>query len=90
MIVLGVNDQFYIDQAGTHLTPVANANGDDHAASWMQPSPTAFEISSGGLKPVSTLPSGSQLQAQPRHVAGDQDDRADKDPMLLSSLQQRL
>ncbi len=62
MIVFAVNDQFYIDQAGTHLTPVANATVTVTLPSWMQPSPTAFEISCGGLKPVSTLPSGSQLQ----------------------------
>ncbi len=62
LILLVVNDNYYNDEAGFHSTPVSNATVTATLPSWMQSSPTAFEIYAGGLADVSTQLNGSQLQ----------------------------
>ena len=61
LVLLLVNDRYSNDQAGCHYTNVPNATVTVTLPSWLQ-SPTAFEISAGGLSDVSTQPSGNQLQ----------------------------
>jgi hypothetical protein len=90
MIVLAVNDQFYNDSTGTHLTPVSGATATVTLPSWLQPSPTAFEITSGGLKPVSTQVVGSQLQLNLGTLQVTKMIVLTRDPRLLSTLQRRF
>ncbi|UCF47675.1 MAG: hypothetical protein JSU89_10945, partial [Myxococcales bacterium] len=61
LVLLAVNDQYYNDQTGCHYTPVSNATVAVTLPTWLQ-LPTAFEITAGGLKDVSTQSNGSQLQ----------------------------
>ncbi|MEI8044140.1 MAG: carbohydrate binding domain-containing protein, partial [Verrucomicrobiota bacterium] len=89
LIVLAVNDQFYNDSTGTHLTPVSNASVAVTLPSWLQPSPTAFEITPGGLKPVTTQINGSQLQISLGTLQVTRMIVLTRDPQLLSTLQQR-
>ncbi len=89
MVVFAVNDNFYIDQAGTHLTPVPNATVTVTLPSWMQSSPTAFEVSVGGLKPVNTQVNGNQLQLNLGTLQVTKMIVLTKNPNLLSTLQQR-
>jgi len=49
MILIAVNDQFYNDSTGTHLTPVSNASVTITLPSWLASSPTAFEVTSSGI-----------------------------------------
>lgn len=60
-ILFAVNDQYYNDQTGCHYTPVANAGVAMTLPSWIQ-SPTAFEITAGGIRDVTTQFGGGQLQ----------------------------
>ena len=61
VILLAVNDQYYNDQSGCHYTPVANASVAVTLPTWIA-SPTAFEVSAGGIRDVSTQAGGGQLQ----------------------------
>lgn len=61
MILLTVNDQYYNDQQGCHYTPVANASLAVSLPAWLA-APTAFEITAGGVRNVSTQLAGNQLQ----------------------------
>ncbi len=62
LILFVVNDNYYNDQAGCHYTSVANANVTATLPSWMRASPSAFEITAGGLRDVITALNGSQFQ----------------------------
>ena len=62
IILLVVNDNYYVDEYACHYTPVSNATVTATLPSWMQSSPTAFEISASGLSDVSTQLNGNQLQ----------------------------
>jgi hypothetical protein len=62
LILYVVNDNYYSDQAGCHYTLVNNATVTASLPSWMQASPTAFEVTPGGLRDVNTQLNGNQLQ----------------------------
>ncbi len=62
MMVIAVNDQFYNDQSGTHLTPVTNASVTITLPSWLQASPSAFAVTPYGISDVGVLLSGNQLR----------------------------
>jgi len=62
LLLYVVNDNYFSDIAGCHYTSVANAAVTVILPSWMQASPTAFEITAGGLRDVATQLKGSQLQ----------------------------
>jgi len=61
MILIAVNDQFYNDATGTHLTPVTNANVTIALPSWLASSPVAFAVSPYGISDVGTLLTGNEL-----------------------------
>lgn len=62
LILVAVNDDFYNDWAGTHLTPVMNATVTVTLPSWLQASPYAFAIAPYGVSDVGTSLSGNQLR----------------------------
>jgi hypothetical protein len=62
LILYVVNDNYANDITGCHVTNVPNASVTLTLPSWMQTSPVAFEITAGGLRDVSTVQNGSQLQ----------------------------
>ncbi len=61
IILLAVNDDYYNDPAGCHYTPKTNASVVAALPTWMQSSPTAFEIRPSGLYDVATSLSGGNL-----------------------------
>ena len=77
MILFAVNDNYYNDQAGTHLTPVANATRDGHAALLDAAFADRVRDHGGRLEAREHAAQRQPIAAQPRHVEGDQDDRAD-------------
>ncbi len=62
LILYVVNDNYANDISGCHVTNVPNATVTATLPAWMTTSPNAFEISASGLKDVSTVLNGSQLQ----------------------------
>ncbi len=88
IILIVVNDDYYNDQAGCHYSQVPNATVMATLPTWMQ-SPTAFEISAGGLSDVSTQPNGNQLQVNLGTLKLTRMIVLTKDPQLRSTIQQR-
>jgi hypothetical protein len=62
LILYVVNDNYTNDATGCHYTLVSNATVTATLPLWMQASPTAFEVTAGGLRDVSTQFNGNQLQ----------------------------
>ncbi len=62
LIFLVVNDNYYNDESGCHYTPVGNATLSAALPSWMQASPTAFEIAAAGISDVAAPVNAGQLQ----------------------------
>jgi hypothetical protein len=88
LILYVVNDNYYSDIAGCHVTPVSGATVTATLPSWMQ-SPTAFEVTSGGLRAVNTQLAGNQLQVNLGTLNLTRMIVLTKDARLLSALQQR-
>jgi len=89
LILIAVNDNYMTDQAGTHVTNVPNAYVTNTLPTWLQPSPTVFEITCGGLKPVNTELIGSQLRVNLGTLAVTKMIVLTKNPTLQSTIQQR-
>ena len=89
MIFLVVNDNHYNDAAGCHYTPVNNATLTATLPSWMQSSPTAFQIAAAGLSDVSTVLNGSQLQVNLGTLTLTKMIVVTTDPTLRSTIQTR-
>ncbi len=89
LVLLAVNDQYINDEAGCHYTPVANATVTPTLPSWMQASPTAFEISAGGTSNVSTQLNGTQLHVNLGTLDLTRMIVITTNPQLRSAIQQR-
>ncbi len=89
IILLVVNDNYYNDQAGCHYAPVGNATVTVTLPSWMQTSPTAFEISAVGLSDVSAALNGNQLQVNLGTLNLTRMIVLTTDPQLRTAIQQR-
>lgn len=89
MILLVVNDNYYNDEAGFHSTDVANATVTATMPAWMQPPLTAFEVTTGGLRSVSSTANGNQLQLNLGTLKLTRMIVLTKNPQLLPALQQR-
>ncbi len=89
MILIVVNDNYYNDEAGCHYTPISNATVTATLPSWLQPSPTAFEVSAGGLKAVSTSVNGNQLQVNLGTLSLTKMIVLTKNPLVPVTIQQR-
>ena len=61
LLLLVVNDQYRNDRDGIHVTPVNDATVTATLPAWMQ-SPSAFEITAGGLHDVGTAIAGNQVR----------------------------
>jgi hypothetical protein len=90
-IVVVVNDNYLTDESGCHVTNVPNATVTATLPSWMQASPTAFEITAGGLRDVSATPQGggSQFQLNLGTLQLTRLIIVTTDPLLRTSIQQR-
>ncbi len=89
LILIVVNDNYYNDLAACHYTPVNNATVTITLPTWMQPSPTAFEIAAGGLKAVGTQVNGNQLQMNLGTLQLTKLIVLTKDPQLPTTINQR-
>ncbi len=89
MILLVVNDNYYNDAAGYHATDVPNATVAMTLPSWMQSSPTAFEVSARGIYHVNSQVNGNQFQLNLGTLKVTRMILLTKDPKLLSTLQRR-
>lgn len=89
MILLAVNDQFYNDWNGTHLTPVSNATATVTLPAWLRSAPSAFRIAASGLTDVPATLNGSQLQLTLGTLNVTQMIVVTTNPQLRATLQQR-
>jgi hypothetical protein len=89
IILLVVNDNYYNDIAGCHYTQVSNATVTATLPSWMQSSPTAFEVTPAGIRSVSTQVNGNQLQVNLGTLNLTRLIVLTKDVQLLPTIQQR-
>ncbi len=62
MILIVVNDGTRHDTTGCHYTQISNATVTATLPTWMQASPTAFEVKPSGLSSVSSSLNNGQLQ----------------------------
>jgi len=88
MIMLIVNDNYWNDES-FHSTDVPNATVTATLPSWMQASPTAFEVTAGGLSDVTTQLNGDQLQVSLGTLKITRMIVVTTNPQLRTSLQQR-
>jgi hypothetical protein len=89
LILYVVNDDYYNDFTGCHYNPVSNATVTATLPLWMQSSPTAFEVTPGGLRDVSTQLNGSQLQVNLGTLKLTRMIILTTNPQLRTTLQQR-
>ncbi len=90
LLLIAVNDNYLNDETGTHLTNVPNAWVTNTLPTWLQGGElTAFEISAGGLKPISTQLNGNQLAVSLGTLVVSRMVVLTQDPQLLSTLQRR-
>jgi len=89
LILIVVNENYMNDQAGCHITNVPNANVTVTLPSWLQSSPTAFEISAGGLNDVTTSLNEGQLQLILGTLSVTRMIVITTDPQLRGTIQQR-
>jgi len=61
ILLLAVPDQYLNDEAGTHYAPIDGASLTAALPGWMT-SPSAFEITAGGVRDVAAQINGNQLQ----------------------------
>ena len=89
LMLLVVNDNYSNDAVSCHYTNVYNATVTATLPSWMQPAPTAFEISAGGLSDVSTALNGNQFQVNLGTVSLTRMIVVTTNPQLRTTIQQR-
>jgi len=95
LILLVVNDNYYNDEAGFHSTDVVNALVTATLPSWMQSEGssgdklTAFEITAGGLRSVSSVVNANQLLLNFGTLKLTRMVVLTKNPQLLPAIQQR-
>jgi hypothetical protein len=89
MMLLVVNDDYSNDAVSCHYTNVNNATVTATLPSWMQSSPTAFEISAGGVGDVSTVLNGNQFQVNLGTVKLTRMIVLTTNPQLRATVQQR-
>ncbi len=88
IILLAVNDQYLNDEAGCHYTPVSNASVTVTLPTWLS-SPSAFEISAGGLADVATQLNTGQLQVNLGTLNLTRMIVLTQNPQLRATIQQR-
>jgi hypothetical protein len=89
LILYVVNDNYFSDITGCHYTNVANAAVTVRLPSWMQASPTVFEITAAGLRDVETQLAGSQLQVNLGTLQLTRMIVVTTDPLMRPVIQQR-
>lgn len=62
LILYVVNDNYFNDTSGCHYTPVPGATATVTLPAWLRSAPTAFEVTAGGLRDVSTTFNGTNLE----------------------------
>lgn len=62
LILYVVNDDYLNDTTGCHYTPVAGATANVTLPTWLRSTPSAFEVTAGGLQDVNTSFNGTNLQ----------------------------
>jgi hypothetical protein len=88
LILLVVNDNYWNDQT-FHSTDVPNATVTVTLPAWLQPAPTAFEVTAGGIYNVNTQSAGNQLQLNLGTLKVTRMIVLTRDAALLSALQRR-
>ncbi len=89
LMLYAVNDNYYSDLTGCHYTPVNNATVTTTLPLWMRNAPTAFEITAGGLRDVTTQLNGSQLVVNLGTLNLTRMIIVTTDPQLRTTIQQR-
>ncbi|MGB9625863.1 MAG: immunoglobulin domain-containing protein, partial [Phycisphaerae bacterium] len=88
VMLLAVNDQYSNDEEGCHYTPLADASLAVTLPAWIT-SPSAFEITAGGISDVSAQTMGNRLQVELGTVDLTRMIVVTADPQLKATMQQR-